>query len=65
MSDNITFNLAAKGYIVAKYVPYGPIKDVVPYLVRRAEENTSITGDMSRELKLLNEEMMRRGLKNA
>lgn len=65
MSDNITFNLAAKGYTVAKYVPYGPIKDVVPYLVRRAEENTSITGDMSRELKLLNQEMIRRGLKNS
>lgn len=63
MSDNLTFNLAAHGYIVAKYVPYGPIKDVVPYLIRRAEENTSITGDMSRELKLLDNEMKRRGLK--
>lgn len=63
MSDNLTFNLAAQGYYVAKYVPYGPIKDVVPYLIRRAQENTSITGDMSRELKLLDEEMKRRGLK--
>lgn len=63
MSDNLTFNLAAHGYIVAKYVPYGPIKDVVPYLIRRAQENTSITGDMSRELKLLDVEMKRRGLK--
>ncbi len=63
MSDNLTFNLAAHGYIVAKYVPYGPIKDVVPYLIRRAQENSSITGDMSRELKLLDVEMRRRGLK--
>lgn len=63
MSDNITFNLASQGYYVAKYVPYGPIRDVVPYLVRRAQENSSITGDMSRELKLLDTEMKRRGLK--
>ncbi|MDQ3141831.1 MAG: proline dehydrogenase family protein [Bacteroidota bacterium] len=62
MSDNLTFNLASQGYNVAKYVPYGPIKDVIPYLVRRAQENSSVTGDMSRELKLLNIEMMRRGL---
>lgn len=63
MSDNLTFNLASQGYYVAKYVPYGPVKDVVPYLIRRAQENSSITGDMSRELKFLDEEMRRRGLK--
>jgi proline dehydrogenase len=62
MSDNLTFNLAAHDYIVAKYVPYGPIKDVIPYLIRRAQENSSVTGDMSRELKLLDSEMKRRGL---
>ncbi len=62
MSDNLTFNLAEKGYCVAKYVPYGPVSEVVPYLMRRAKENTSITGDMSRELKLLHAEMARRGL---
>ena len=62
MSDNLTFNLANSGYIVAKYVPYGPVKDVIPYLTRRAQENSSITGDMSRELGLLHTEMKRRGL---
>ncbi len=62
MSDNITFNLAHLGFNVAKYVPYGPVKDVIPYLIRRAQENSSVTGDMSRELKLLNTEMRRRGL---
>lgn len=62
MSDNLTFNLAASGYNVAKYLPYGPIRDVVPYLTRRAQENTSVTGDMSRELSLLTREMKRRGL---
>ena len=61
MSDHITFNLAAAGYNVAKYVPYGPVREVVPYLIRRAEENSSVTGDMSRELKLLVEERARRG----
>lgn len=63
MSDNLTFNLAEAGYNVAKYVPYGPVREVLPYLVRRAEENTSVTGDMSRELKYINEEIRRRGLK--
>ncbi len=62
MSDNLTFNLSAQGYNVAKYVPYGPIRDVTPYLTRRAQENTSVTGDMSRELNLLTKEMKRRGL---
>ena len=60
MSDHITFNLAAAGYNVAKYVPYGPVREVVPYLIRRAQENSSVTGDMSRELKLLVEERARR-----
>ncbi len=62
MSDNITFNLAQGGYNVAKYLPYGPLKEVVPYLIRRAKENTSITGDMSRELKLIETELKRRYL---
>ncbi len=62
MSDNITFNLAASGYNVAKYVPYGPMKEVIPYLIRRAQENSSVTGDMSRELKLIVKEQERRGI---
>ena len=62
MSDNVTFNLAAAGYNVAKYMVYGPVSDVVPYLVRRAQENTSVTGDMSRELLLIEKEKARRGL---
>ena len=63
MSDNITFNLAAAGFNVAKYVPYGPVKEVVPYLIRRARENTAVTGEMSRELSFIETEMKRRGLK--
>ena len=62
MSDYITFNLAEAGFNVAKYVVYGPIKEVIPYLVRRAEENTSVTGDMSRELALISTEVKRRGI---
>ncbi|RFM37102.1 proline dehydrogenase family protein [Chitinophaga silvisoli] len=62
MSDNITFNLAHAGYRVSKYLPYGPVKDVMPYLIRRAQENTSISGQMGRELGLLRREMKRRGL---
>ena len=62
MSDNITFNLAQAEYNVAKYVPYGPIKEVIPYLIRRAQENSSVTGDMSRELGLILEEQKRRGI---
>ena len=62
MSDYITYNLAAAGYNVAKYLVYGPVRDVVPYLIRRAEENTSITGEMSRELGLIKKEMDRRKL---
>ncbi len=62
MSDNVTFNLAKAGYNVAKYVPYGPVREVVPYLIRRAQENTTITGDMSREYQLVHIEMRRRSL---
>lgn len=62
MSDNLTFNLAAKGYNVAKYLPYGKVQDVVPYLVRRAQENTTVTGDMSREYALISKELKRRNI---
>ncbi len=60
MSDNLSFNLADARYNVAKYVPYGPIKAVLPYLFRRAQENTAIAGQMSRELSLIVKEMKRR-----
>jgi proline dehydrogenase len=60
MSDNLTFNLAAAGYNASKYVPYGPVSDVVPYLMRRAKENTSIAGQTSRELTLIRTEVKRR-----
>ena len=60
MSDHITYNLANKGYFIAKYVPYGPVKDMIPYLIRRAEENTSISGQMSRELTNIIKEKKRR-----
>jgi proline dehydrogenase len=62
MSDNITYNLAAAGCSVSKYLPFGPIRDVVPYLMRRAQENTSVGGQTGRELMLLKREMQRRGL---
>ncbi len=62
MSDNITFNLAQAGYNVAKYVPYAPLKEVVPYLIRRAQENTAVTDEMSRELKLISSEIKRRDI---
>ena len=62
MSDNLSFNLADAGFNVAKYVPYGPVKAVLPYLFRRAEENTSISGMMGRELKLIVAERKRRKL---
>ena len=62
MSDNLTFNLAEAGYNVSKYMVYGPVHEVLPYLVRRAEENTSVTGEAGRELSMLNEEVSRRGL---
>ena len=60
MSDNLSFNLANAGYNVAKYVPYGPVKSVLPYLFRRADENTSIAGQMGRELGLIIKERTRR-----
>jgi proline dehydrogenase len=60
MSDNISYNLAAMGYNVAKYVPYGPVASVMPYLFRRAEENSSIAGQTSREFGLLQKEVNRR-----
>ncbi len=60
MSDHISFNLANDGYNVAKYVPYGPVKEVMPYLIRRAEENTSVAGQTGRELALITKERKRR-----
>ena len=60
MSDNISFYLGYFNYNVAKYVPYGPVKDVLPYLIRRADENTSIAGQTSRELNLIIQEIKRR-----
>ena len=62
MSDNISFNLAINKYNVSKYLPYGPIKEVVPYLIRRLDENTSVSGQTSRELKLISKEIKRRKL---
>jgi len=61
MSDNITFNLAKFGCSVSKYLPFGPIKDVVPYLMRRAQENSSVAGQTGRELGLIKKELIRRG----
>ena len=63
MSDNISYNLAAEGYNVAKYLPFGPVKDVMPYLIRRAEENTSVAGQTSRELAMIKAERDRRKVK--
>lgn len=60
MSDNISYNLAKEGFNVAKYLPFGPVRDVMPYLIRRAEENTSVAGQTSRELTLLKTERTRR-----
>jgi len=60
MADHISFNLASSGYQVVKYVPYGPVNEVIPYLIRRAEENTSITGQTPRELSLIKKELERR-----
>jgi len=62
MSDHISFNLAEHGYNVAKYMPFGPVKDVLPYLIRRAEENTSVAGQTSRELSLIKKEKQRRNI---
>lgn len=63
MSDHISYNLSDAGYNVAKYVPYGPIKEVMPYLLRRADENTSVAGQTGRELSLITKEMKRRSIK--
>jgi proline dehydrogenase len=62
MSDNMTFNLAHEGYNASKYLPYGPVKDVIPYLMRRALENTSVKGQTGRELSLIKKELKRRKL---
>ena len=60
MSDHISFNLSNAGFNVAKYLPYGPIREVIPYLIRRAQENTSVKGQTGRELTLIQREMKRR-----
>jgi proline dehydrogenase len=60
MSDNLSYVLAKNGYSVSKYVPYGPVKDAVPYLIRRADENTSVTGQVTREVSLIEKELKRR-----
>jgi proline dehydrogenase len=62
MSDNITFNLAKAGCAVSKYLPFGPIRDVIPYLMRRAQENSSMSGQTGRELGLIKKELKRRGV---
>jgi proline dehydrogenase len=62
MSDNITFNLAKAGCHVSKYLPFGPIKDVIPYLMRRAQENSSVSGQTGRELLLIKKELKRRSV---
>ena len=60
MSDHITFNLAHSGYYVSKYLPYGPVQKVMPYLVRRAEENSSVTDQSNREIENFKREITRR-----
>ena len=60
MSDHLSFNLAKMGFKASKYMPYGPVKDVIPYLIRRAQENTSVSGQMGRELQLIHNEIKRR-----
>ena len=60
MSDHISFNLAQAGFSVAKYVPFGPVKEVIPYLLRRADENTSVSGQTTKELELIEKEIQRR-----
>ena len=64
MSDNVSYQLASEGFNVAKYLPYGPIKDVMPYLIRRANENTSVAGQSGRELVLIKKELRRRKKQN-
>lgn len=65
MSDNVTFNLAREGFSVSKYLPFGPIRDVIPYLMRRAQENSSVSGQTGRELSLIKKELKRRKAKEA
>ena len=60
MSDHLTFNLADEGYSVSKYLPFGPLEEVIPYLMRRAQENSSLSGQTGRELELLEKEFTRR-----
>jgi proline dehydrogenase len=60
MSDNISYNLSIENYNVSKYVPYGPVREVIPYLIRRADENKSISGQMGRELNNIIKEKARR-----
>ncbi len=60
MSDNISFTMANNGYNVQKYIAYGPVKQVIPYLLRRAQENTSVEGQTTRELELIKKELKRR-----
>ncbi len=60
MGEHLSHNLASEGYNVAKYVPYGPVKSLVPYLIRRAQENSAIRGQTSRELSLITQELRRR-----
>jgi proline dehydrogenase len=60
MSDHITFNLAKEGFNVSKYLPFGPMRDVIPYLMRRAQENSSVSGQTGKELSLIKTELQRR-----
>jgi proline dehydrogenase len=60
MSDNLSYVLAKNGYNASKYLPYGPVADAIPYLIRRAQENSAVTGQVSRELELITEELERR-----
>ncbi len=62
MSDNLSYVLAKNNYHVSKYVPYGPVKDAIPYLIRRAQENSAVTGQVSRELDLIRKEIKRRNI---
>ena len=63
MSDNISFNLAKRSYNVFKILPFGPVKNLIPYLIRRAQENSSVKGQSGRELNLIKKEIKRRKLK--
>ncbi|MFN9590519.1 MAG: proline dehydrogenase family protein [Bacteroidota bacterium] len=65
MSDHITFNMAKAGFAVSKYLPFGPIRDVIPYLMRRAQENSSVSGQTGRELTLIQRELQRRKKSNS